>query len=128
MKKPDKPFLAYQVDFDETSTIVYAKTNAHARRLGCEECGSQWDYVERCRRAPQWDDLYPRGPTHEQLFDDGWWFYCIVCENHARRDDGGRFIDGEPYCVDHVDVYEWRENPCRRQYPTQSSYVWRRAA
>jgi len=93
-----KPLLAYMVSDEEGwTTIVYAKTNAHARTLGYRELDSDWWSV-RARRCPRYDSLYPAGPSAEDLFNDGWNFECQACGMPAYADNGG-VCDGRVfYC------------------------------
>ena len=57
-----------------TGGIVYAKTNAQARRLGSCQYADGDFFSVTCRRFPQADGL-ERDPRAQQwaLFDAGWW-------------------------------------------------------
>lgn len=115
--------LAFQVDADEVSAIIYAFTNAQARRAGANELNTDWDYVT-CARAPGWDHLCPHGPSNDQLFAAGWHFECVECSGHAYEADGGVMLDGDAYCDWHADPYVWRE-PARAYDEAWNPYAWR---
>ncbi len=92
--------LAYQIkeDCEGTSVILYATHRATAQNYGALHLGQEFQDV-RCQRAAQYDDLYPNGPSQEQLFEDGWWFSCSMCyHGQARLDCGGKALDGNFYC------------------------------
>lgn len=94
----EKPFKAYIVSSDESSVIRYARHAVTARLDGAHELLEDFSYVT-CRRAAQYDDLFPHGPTDEQKFDDGWWFECSLCR-HGRADcEEGMRSDGRFFCA-----------------------------
>lgn len=49
---------AYQVDADEQSVIVFEHTNVAARRIGANRMDTEFEYIERCRRAPHFDEYH----------------------------------------------------------------------
>ena len=68
-----KAFVVQETD-EMTGGIVYAKTNAQARRLGSYQYADGDFFSVTCRRFPQADGL-ERDPRAQQwaLFDAGWW-------------------------------------------------------
>ena len=120
---------AYQVleTTENTGGIVYAKTNAQARREGSERCGDGDFHGWECHRAPEFDHLYPHGPDLVDLFYAGWFMDCAECRQRATHDSGGVVINGSFYCSWHSDVYAWREV---NEYTGWSShdFVWRSTA
>jgi hypothetical protein len=97
---------------DGTGGIVYAKTNAQARREGAQQFGSGDFFGVECSRAPQFD-----------LFADGWWMECEECGAHARTDSGGVDLVSGFYCSEHADVYAWRV-PHDRALWHQDDFAW----
>jgi len=97
-----KPLKAYQVDHwegpCEGSVIVFAVSNAPARREGASELGLDWDSVEGCRRAPQFDAYAPGPVPVDVLIESGWHFTCDRWEcqqviDRAHIDDDGEEVD-----------------------------------
>jgi hypothetical protein len=121
-----KPLKAYAVTetTEGTGGIVYAKTNAQARREGSCQFGDGDFHGWECRRAPEFDSMAPHGPSREDLFEHGWWFECEECSSHARLDSGGIAIAGGFYCWEHADFYVWREPPTHRPSWQRDDYVW----
>lgn len=107
-----------------TGGIVYAKSNAQARREGSCEFGDGDFHGYECRRAPEFDSLWPKGPTREDLFEHGWWFDCEECSRRATQDGGGIVVVGQFYCGDHADFYAWRTPDTWRSYWRPNDYVW----
>lgn len=107
-----------------TGGIVYAKTNAQARREGSCQFGDGDFHGWECRRAPEFDGMDPHGPSKELLFDHGWWFECEECSRHARKDCGGIAMLGGFYCEEHANFYAWRQPPIERPTWRQSDFVW----
>jgi hypothetical protein len=98
----DKPLKAYQVDHyegpEEGSVIVFAVSNAPARRMGASELDLDWDSVESCRRVPHFDQYAPGPVPVDALIDAGWRFSCDrwECQQpiaHDYIDDDGEEID-----------------------------------
>jgi hypothetical protein len=94
---------AYQVteSGEGQACVVFAVSGAPARVAGASELGTDWDGIESCRRAPEFDDYAP-GPVQQRaLFDAGWWFECGHCghrvsqgeEHDDRHDDEGNDAD-----------------------------------
>jgi hypothetical protein len=84
-----KPPLAYEVsDGDEQMVIIFASTNAAARRLGAKEMDIDFDEVDSCRRRSQYDQYSPGPVPPLVLIDNGWWFECHGC---------GRKICADPW-------------------------------
>lgn len=127
--RASKPLKAFQVgsDYSETATIIFAKTNAQARRLGS---GGEWDGWE-CRRAP-WADRYSPGPVPAQdAVDHGWWFECLGCGRRISDlgydDEGNDFeckdvvgtLDGGVFCCPACEK-EYLEDEARKEAFGQS--------
>lgn len=71
--------LAYLVQDDEgLGGIVFAKSNAHGRRLGAAKFGDGDFDWGTARRAPWADAHYPTVPI-EVMLDQGWWYECTHC-------------------------------------------------
>lgn len=122
----EKRLLAYSVTetTEGTGGIVYAKTNAQARREGSQQHGDGDFYGWEARRAPEFDGMDPHGPSREELFDHGWWFDCEECNRRAQHDSGGVSVAGGFYCEDHADFYLWRDPPTDRPNWQRDDYVW----
>ena len=97
-----KPLKAYQVDHwegpAEGSVIVFAVSNAPARRLGAAELDLDWDSVESCRRAPHFDEYAPGPVPIDAMIEAGWNFTCDRWEcqapiDRAHINDEGEEID-----------------------------------
>jgi hypothetical protein len=116
---------AYQVleTGDGTGGIIYAKTNAQARREGACTFGSGDFFGVECRRASWADQYAPHGPSRSDLFEMGWWFECEECGAHARHDAGGIEAAGGFYCEMHADFYAWRV-PRERGGWRRDDFVW----
>lgn len=88
MSKPRK-LLAYAVQetCEGTGGIVFAYTNAQARREGSQEFSDgDFDSVE-CHRA-QWADQYAPGPVPVlALLDHGWWQECHKCYRQCSAEE-----------------------------------------
>jgi hypothetical protein len=91
----------YVGDGDECGEIIYAATRGRARYIGASALDVEYAEAE-CRRAPQWDGLAPKGPTHEQLFNSGWRFLCNCGSGAVAGDGEADWIDGEAVCHDCV--------------------------
>jgi hypothetical protein len=85
--------------------VVFAVSGAPARRAGAAELGTDWDGVEFCRRAPEFDAYAPGPVPQRALYDAGWWFECMHCgtrmtdgEHHQfRSDDEGNDSDPDDF-------------------------------
>lgn len=91
----DKPLKAYKVleDCESTGGIVFAKSNAQARRLGAEEHADGDFFGVTCKRAPQFDKFAERGfVTPLDLYFDGWWHHCANCETKLAD---GEYLDDD---------------------------------
>lgn len=95
-RKPrDRSLKAFVVrDNDEGGTVVvFAATAVAARRLGAQELDIDFEGVESCRRAKEFDGYASAGSVpNDVLLDMGWWFTCYGCE---RRIDNS--LEGEHY-------------------------------
>jgi hypothetical protein len=72
--KPLKAYIVQELD-EMTGGVVYAKTNAQARREGAAEYACGEFHGVQCYRAPEFDGLErdPRARVR-LLLDRGWWF------------------------------------------------------
>lgn len=102
MSENSKPLKAYQVDHyegpEEGSVIVFATSNAPARRMGASELDLDWDSVESCRRAPHFDQYAPGPVPVGAMIEAGWRFSCDRWEcqqpiSHDYIDDDGDEVD-----------------------------------
>lgn len=88
---------AWKCDDGDHSAIVYAPTRGQARQRGAGSLDAEFLDVS-ARRAPEFDELAPTGPSDAQLFlRFGWWFECN-CGRMAVQADGGDIINGEITC------------------------------
>lgn len=91
-----KPLVAYSVQADECGCVRFARSGAQARREGASEMDTDWEGIETCRRAPQFDHYSP-GPVPEKaLFEAGWRFLCETCEARAITE----WSEKHPICDD----------------------------
>lgn len=98
---------AYQVDADEQSVIVFEHTNVAARRIGANRMDTEFEYIERCRRAPHFDEYHwTEKVPPEALLEAGWWFECSYgygrvtaeeCPYYYVSDKGDVFKDFSAY-------------------------------
>lgn len=96
-----KPLLAYSVQADEHGCVRFARSGAEARRTGAWEMDLEWEDIISCRRAPQLDRFSP-GPVPEAaLWEDGWFFFCAVCDCRVAKDYDGNLVDGRFFCSQH---------------------------
>lgn len=89
--------LAYCVRETEEHTggIVFAKTNAQARREGAAQYSDGDFHSVECFRA-KWADIYTPGPVPIlALVENGWWHECTGCGRRCSydEDDGGEPIN-----------------------------------
>lgn len=106
----DKSLKAYKVDDDDGhSCIVFETNSASARRNGASELDSDWESVESCRRAPQFDRYAPGPVPEEVLIAAGWWFECRGCSKTVTDDStctaDGTVIDHGTYVVRNRHVF-----------------------
>jgi hypothetical protein len=109
---PERGNRAYQVDDGECSTVVFARHAATARRQGASDLNTEFESVETCRRAPQFDGYAEQGfVPAEALIDHGWWLECSGCNQRITsdaEDDEGKPLD---LVFDNRDV--WCSASCR---------------
>jgi hypothetical protein len=94
--------LAYAVqeDCENTGGIVFAKSNAAARRAGSQTFGDGDFNWGRAIRAP-WADEYSPGPVpFKAMFEQGWWQECSFC---GRKIQQGECDDDGPVAFDIVE-------------------------
>lgn len=97
-----KRLKAFNVQGSEYGRIIFAKTNAEAKREGINELCDPADVVT-CRRAKEFDEYAEKGkvPNKVLLEDHGWRFECSYCNRMITTDDENRVWDGEAvYCSD----------------------------
>ncbi|MDP4076227.1 hypothetical protein [Acidovorax sp. A1169] len=126
----EKKLKAYEVrEPDEGHCCIeFATSNAAARRQGANELGTEFEYVEHCRRAP-WADAYAPGPVPvEATLAAGWRWGCQHCdctfdidgrgydEDDEREDDFGPVGDERSgvYCSETCQQQEWAERRARK--------------
>lgn len=95
--KPEKPLLAYTAyDGDEHTVVVFAKTNAHARRLAAGVFGYDWHEVCDVRRESRFDRHSPGPVPQMALLEAGWWFECSGCGRRVANEEVDRDDDPHP--------------------------------
>lgn len=79
---------AYQVNEVECSVIVFEKSNVAARRVGAGELNTEFEYIESCRRAPEFDKYASLGsvPLKVLVQDHGWMTECNKCYSWVGAD------------------------------------------
>lgn len=126
----DRALKAYAVQEEDelTGGIVFAKSNAHARRLGANEFSDgDWHGV-MCRRV-RWADEFCPGPVPFQaMFDQGWWRECDGCG--VRMEEGACDDDGN--CIEFDIVEEagrvFCAPTCRDRHESESRKIKRAEA
>jgi endogenous inhibitor of DNA gyrase (YacG/DUF329 family) len=101
---------AFNVQGNEYGRIIFAKTNAEAKREGCNELGVAVDQVT-CRRAKEFDEYAHQGkvPNKVLLEDHNWHFECSYCNNTVTTDDESRVWEDEAvFCSE--ECHAWRMN------------------
>jgi hypothetical protein len=85
---------AYEVrdNYEGHRVIRFATNNATARREGACELEIEWEDVESCRRAPQFDEYAPGTVPPLTLIAHGWWFDCRGC---GRRISDDSYLDDD---------------------------------
>ena len=95
-----KRLKAYTVhDGGDHSVIRFAASNVVARREGANEMSCEFNEVDYCCRAPEFDEYAP-GPVPPMVaIKHGWWFECrrCSCEVNHYNDDPVAAGDGV-YC------------------------------
>lgn len=100
-----KKQVAWTVTDESTpkACVVFHHHGLAARRLGAEELGEEFEYLE-CRRSPEFDHFTESGKVPTQaLLDAGWWFECHHCGKRVPDEDfrpiEGLVIKGDAvYC------------------------------
>lgn len=88
---------------ENTGTVVFAKTNAAARRIGSSQISDGSFFSVSAHRAP-WADRYAPGPVPIRvMIDNGWWWECFGCHRHIGLDiappiERSVEIGGHIYC------------------------------
>lgn len=83
-----KPLKAYHVSEPDEGygAIVYATNSATARREGANELNIEWEDVDTCRRAPEFDQFAPGPVPKMAMLASGWWFTCYHCDRKISED------------------------------------------
>jgi hypothetical protein len=84
----EKKLKAYIVTEDDEghSCLIFATNSATARREGAGELGTEWDGIESCRRAPQFDEYAEIGTVPVMvLIEYGWWYECSHCGRRVHK-------------------------------------------
>ena len=85
---------AYSVQSDETGCVVFAASGVVARREGAQELGCDFEDIESCRLAPEFDNHAPGPVPIAALIEAGWWYHCGGCSKKVHEDD--ECEDGSP--------------------------------
>lgn len=83
-----KNVVAWKVteDAEGYGCIVFHSHGIAARRLGADELGSEFAYVE-CRREKQFDEYASLGRVPPMaLIEAGWWLECTQCSQRISED------------------------------------------
>lgn len=79
--KTPKAFVVNTDCGDGGTVVVFAVTAVEARRVGAQQLDTDFEDVESCRRAPEFDRYVDMNRVpNEVLFEHGWWFECWGCE------------------------------------------------
>ncbi|WP_081058730.1 hypothetical protein [Burkholderia cepacia] len=107
----EKPLKAYKVDEGDEGygCVVFATNSAAARREGASELSTDWECIESCRRAPEFDRYAPGPVPKEAMIEAGWWFECHGCgarvSSDYEYDDDGNEIEPGSYVVRKQQVF-----------------------
>lgn len=108
-----KKLKAYEVhdNYEGHGVVVFETNNAAARRNGASELGTEWESIDRCRRAPGYDEYAPGPVPPLVLIEDGWWFNCVHCSKTVSEHNTDRVAIGEHVFCDWACVMrDWRED------------------
>lgn len=96
-----KGLKAFNVQGDEYGQIIFAKTNAEAKREGAGELNEDVSDVT-CRRAKEFDAYAEQGavPNKVLLEEHDWNFECSYCGNRVYSDTEDRVWEGESVFCD----------------------------
>jgi hypothetical protein len=86
-------FVVY--DDDDGAVVVFEKTAVAARRIGARVLDTYFEYIESCRRAPEFDEYAGSGVPNDVLLEHGWWFECYGCQRRISRDLEGEHFYGD---------------------------------
>jgi hypothetical protein len=120
-----KTLKAYEVrEADEgRCVVVFATNGATARREGASELNMEFEDVDSCTRAPEFDQYAPGPvPLHATL-ENGWWHTCMGCQctfdidgrrdfdEDDREDEFNHVTDakGHTYCSPTCMMQDWAE-------------------
>lgn len=98
-----KKLKAYEVKVDDleggSADIVFATNSATARREGAGKLDYEWQDVDSCCRAHQFDQYAPGPVPPLALIEHGWWFECGWCGSKVNADNKQEDDDGNllPY-------------------------------
>lgn len=111
-----KAFIVTEPD-ENTGGVVFARSNAHARRLGSGQFGSGDFDWGNARREPSLDKYAESGRVPwVEMFNRGWWCECSGCGGRISEgylDDDGNEVEYDLVEVGH-NVYCRRE--CREEH------------
>lgn len=103
---------AYQIDDcnGEHSVIVFAHHNVVARREGAAILGDEFEYVDGCRRAPQFDEYHWTGKVPARaLLASGWHFESgYNYERVTIEDSPDYYISNKDDVYSNITAYENR--------------------
>lgn len=77
--------VAWVVDADEESTVLYEQSEARARVRYARRHGLDAEDV-KARREPALDEYSPGPVPAAALLDVGWWLECSECYHHVTSD------------------------------------------
>lgn len=85
----EKKIVAWTVTDESTpkACVVFHHHGLAARRLGAEQLGEDFDYLD-CNRSPEFDQFAKdkKVPT-KALLEAGWWFECHKCGKKLPDED-----------------------------------------
>jgi hypothetical protein len=84
------PLKAYSVteDGEGYGAVVFATNGATARREGASELNTEWECIQSCVRAPEFDQYAPGPVPPMTLIEHDWWFECSHCGTQVSKNMG----------------------------------------
>jgi hypothetical protein len=81
---------AYQVqeDYEGNACVVFAKSGIQARRVGAQQLNVEFESVDSCRRAPEFDKYrWSKKVPTIALLEAGWWLTCRHTDQRVDIDE-----------------------------------------
>lgn len=74
-----KALRAYSVQGYESGCVIFASSHVEARRLGANEIDHEFESIESCKLAPEFDQYCPGPVPVRALLEHDWRFGCYGC-------------------------------------------------